>query len=100
MVEASGHRKRCLTSLAIRKIKIGDFPCGPVVKNLPSSARDVGSIPGRETKIPHAAGQLNSHAATKTREKPPMKSPRTAKKTQHSQKIIIIIIKIEMVMTY
>ena len=35
-----------------------DFPGGPVVKDPPSSAGDVGSIPGRGTKIPHAAGQL------------------------------------------
>ena len=41
-----------------------DFPAGPVVKNLPSNAGDVGSIPGRGTKIPHAAGQLSSHATT------------------------------------
>ena len=36
-----------------------DFPGGPVVKNLPSNAGDVGSIPGRGTKIPHAVGQLS-----------------------------------------
>ena len=30
----------------------GDFPGGPVVKNLPSNAGDVGSIPGWLTKIP------------------------------------------------
>ena len=35
-----------------------DFPGGPVVKNLPSNAGDAGSIPGQETKIPHALGQL------------------------------------------
>ena len=28
-----------------------------MVKNLPSNARDMGSIPGRGTKILHAAGQ-------------------------------------------
>ena len=42
----------------------GDFPGGPVVKNPPSNAGDVGSIPGQGTKIPHAAGQLNLHATT------------------------------------
>ena len=41
-----------------------DFPGGPVVKNLPSNAGDVGSISGQETKIPHAAEQLSLHAAT------------------------------------
>ena len=41
-----------------------DFPGGTVVKNQPSNAGDMGSIPGRGTKIPHAAGQLSLHAAT------------------------------------
>ena len=45
-----------------------DFPGGPVVKNPPSNAGDVGSIPGRRTKIPHAAEQLSPRAST--REKP------------------------------
>ena len=31
-----------------------DFPGGPVVKNPPSNAGDVGSIPGQGTKMPHA----------------------------------------------
>ena len=35
------------------------FPDGPVVKSLPCSTRDVGSIPGWGTKIAHAAGQLS-----------------------------------------
>ena len=41
-----------------------DFPGGPVVKNPPSNAGDVGSIPGWGTKIPHAAGQLSLYATT------------------------------------
>jgi len=36
-----------------------DFPGGPVVKNLPCNAGDLGSIPGGGIKIPHAVGQLN-----------------------------------------
>ena len=43
---------------------IEDFPGGPVVKNPPSNAGDVGSISGRGTKIPHAAGQLSPRGAT------------------------------------
>ena len=39
-------------------------PGGPVVKNPPSNAGDVGSIPGRGSKIPHATGQLSLRAAT------------------------------------
>ena len=35
-----------------------------MVKNLPFNAGDVGSVPGRGTKIPHAAGQLSPHAKT------------------------------------
>ena len=41
-----------------------DFPSGPVVKNPPSNAGDAGLIPGRETKIPHAVGQLSPRATT------------------------------------
>ena len=41
-----------------------DFPGGPVVKNPPSNAGDVGLISGRGTKIPHAAGQLSPRATT------------------------------------
>ena len=32
----------------------GDFPSGPVVKNPPCNAGDMGSIPGWGTKIPQA----------------------------------------------
>ena len=35
-----------------------------MVKNLPSNAADVGSIPGQGTKTPHATGQLSLCAAT------------------------------------
>ena len=43
-----------------------DFPGGPVVKNSPSNAGDVGPIPGRGTKIPLAAVPLNLLKAGKT----------------------------------
>ena len=42
---------------------IWDFPGGPVVKDPPSKAGDVGSIPGQGTKIPHE-GQLSLGATT------------------------------------
>ena len=35
-----------------------------MVKNLPCSAGDTGSLPGRGTKIPHAMGQLSLCVAT------------------------------------
>ena len=36
-----------------------------MVKNMPSNAGDVGSLPGRGTKIPHNAGQLSPRATTR-----------------------------------
>ena len=42
-----------------------DFPGGPVVKNLPPNAGDIGSIPGRGTKIPHATEHLSPGTATR-----------------------------------
>ena len=41
-----------------------DVPGVPVVKNPPSNAGDMGSIPGLGPKIPHATGQLSLRAAT------------------------------------
>ena len=41
-----------------------NFPGGPVVKNLPSNAGDVGSIPGQGPKIPHTTGQLSPCTTT------------------------------------
>ena len=37
----------------------GNFPGGPVVKNLLSSGEDAGSTPGQGTKIPHAMWQAH-----------------------------------------
>ena len=37
-------------------MNLKDFPGGPVVKTLPSSASGEGSIPGWGVKIPHALG--------------------------------------------
>ena len=41
-----------------------DFPGGPVVRNLPSNAKDTGLTPCQGPKVPHAAGQLSPHATT------------------------------------
>ena len=56
---------KILSSYTIQEWIRGDFPGGPVVKNLPSNAGDAGSIPGQGTNIPHAAGQLSPHATTR-----------------------------------
>ena len=37
------------------------FLSGPMVKNLPSNAGDVGSIPGQGMRIPHATEQLSPY---------------------------------------
>ena len=37
-----------------------------MVKNPPSNAEDIGSIPSQRTKIPHATGQLSPQATMKT----------------------------------
>ena len=42
----------------------GNFPSGPVVKNLPCNVEDVGWITGRGTKIPQATGQLSPNTET------------------------------------
>ena len=81
--------KRCLMLLIIREMQIKtiiryhltpvrmniiktstnnkcwkNFPGGPLVKNLPCNAGDVGLLPAWGTKIPHAAEQL-SHVCHK-----------------------------------
>ena len=46
----------------IKNKNLGVLPNGPVVKNLPSNAADVGWIPGQGTKIPHAKGGASESA--------------------------------------
>ena len=55
----------------------GDFHGGPVVRNLPCNARDVGSIRGQGTKTPSATGQLSPCTQ--------LLNLRMATKLQHSQ---------------
>ena len=42
----------------------GDFPSGPVVKNLPDNAGHTNSVPGPGTKIPYTLEQLIPWATT------------------------------------
>ena len=51
-----------MSNVLTMKIKIMGPPCGPVVKNSPSNAGDVGSIPAQGTKIPQV--QLSQCATT------------------------------------
>jgi len=50
--------------MSLKEERVGDFPGAIVVKNSPSSARDVCLILGRGTKIPHDARQLSPCTAT------------------------------------
>ena len=50
---------------SVQRMVSWDFAGGPVVKNLPCSAGDVGSIPGWGTKMPHAAEKLSLRATTR-----------------------------------
>ena len=47
------------------KCMIQDFPGGPVVKNLPCNAGDMGLILGWGTKSPHAAEELSPSTPTR-----------------------------------
>ena len=48
----------CLVSMSSKE-SVRVFLGGPVVKNLPCNGGDVGLIPGRGNKIPHATEQLS-----------------------------------------
>ena len=58
------HLTCCFFCLDTLKTWPQDLPGGPVVKNPPSSAGDVGQISGPKTKIPHAAGKLSLRSTT------------------------------------
>ena len=80
----------------------GNFPAGPVVKNLPTNAGDMGWIPSWTRKIQHSVEQLSTmchnYWARCSRAQAPQQqklqwsttreSQRAATKTQHSQKYI------------
>ena len=85
------------------KTNIADFPAGPVVKNLPANAGDMGLIPGpwgshmpwgNQVCVPelvsHALELMFPSKRSHRNEKTPLsatgESPRTATKAQSSQK--------------
>ena len=53
-----------LYCISLKNFYSQDFPGGPVVKDPPSNAGDVGSIPSQGTKIPQATGQLSPRTTT------------------------------------
>ena len=57
-----------------------DFPDGPVVKNPPSNARDMGSNPGQGTNTPHTTEQLRLYLITELA----LQSPRTTTRYPHA----------------
>ena len=48
-----------LLTVCLKRYQPWDFPSGPVVKEPPSNAGDMGSILGPGAKIPHASRQLS-----------------------------------------
>ena len=62
----------------------GDFPGGPVVKSLSSSAGDAGLSPHQGTKIPHVIEQLSLPAATTEPMPQQRKIPHDARKDPHA----------------
>ena len=67
--EAYGNSLYFLLNFSVNlKFCPGDFPGGPMMKNLFSNAEDKGSISGPGTKIPHAVRQIN--LSTRQQEKP------------------------------
>ena len=63
-----------------------DFPGGPVVNSLPCNAGNTGSIPGRETKVPHTEGLL-SPCSTTGEACAPYQRPKTTRKERKKKKI-------------
>ena len=67
-----------------------------MVKNLPCNAGEIGSIPGRGNKTPHAAEQLSLHTATTEHRAASRDSvhhsedPVASAKTQHSHQIMLV----------
>ena len=54
-----------VSSCTIYKSKLKEDLSGiPVVKNLPCNAEDMGLVPGRRTKVPHATKKLSPGTAT------------------------------------
>ena len=60
--EQRAHQKVKIQRFLNIQKDIQDFPGGPVVKSLPSSAGDAGLIPGRGTKILHVAAIKPMHS--------------------------------------
>ena len=54
----------CSAIYTLKNYHTRDFPGGPVVKNPPSKAGEVGHIPDWVTRFPHALGQLSPCATT------------------------------------
>ena len=54
--------REVITVCPVKKWKV---PGDPLIKNLPSNAGDMGSMPGWGTKIPHVMWPLSPHAATR-----------------------------------
>ena len=52
---------KCAEFSLRRKVALGGFPGGPMVKTSPASAGGAGSIPGQGAKIPQASRPRNQN---------------------------------------
>ena len=52
---------KCAEFSLRRKVALGGFPGGPMVKTSPASAGGAGSIPGQGVKIPQASWPKNQN---------------------------------------
>ena len=68
----------------VRRV-LGDFPGGPVVKNLPCNAGNTNSIPGQGTKISHPGEQLSPRITTKESDRCNERSRMTQQRTHVPQ---------------
>ena len=61
----SGLENHLLQLFNLKGEEAGGLPRGPVVRNLPCNAGDLGSIPVQGTKIPHAEQQLSVYIVSR-----------------------------------
>ena len=58
LTESQEEEENPNSSISIQENNVG-LPDGPVDKNPPANAGDMGLIPGQEAKVLHASGQLS-----------------------------------------
>ena len=79
---SQSEQQRDSSNNVTEKLELPNFPGGPVVKNRPASAGDMGSIPGpgrshmpqnNQARVPHLLKPLHPKARGPQQEKPPQR---------------------------